>query len=197
MSKKMETRRLEEIRVAKGEKGDVIEGYAVKWDSPSRDLGGFVEEFERGAFTETIIEDDIRVQWQHDPRYVFGRMKAGTAEVWEDDVGLGFRAYPPDAQWARDAIESIRRGDVDQNSFKFGVKPNGERWSHRDGMRIRTIVSAYLREVGPQTEPAYEDTEVALRSMADWEAESEPDVIPFDSDPESVKRKRRSERRPD
>lgn len=151
-----------------GKSGMSIGGTSVRYRSGSVDLGGFREEFEAGAFDESIPEDDIRVIWQHDPKYVFGRVRAGTATATSDTAGLHYTATPPDAQWARDAVESIRRGDVTQNSFAFYVpepKQQHERWERRKDGLWRVVTKARLIETGPQTNPAYPDTSVAVRSM--------------------------------
>lgn len=165
-----------EVRVSQDAEGrPVLEGYAVLWDSWSEDLGGFRERFMRGAFSRSLEADDIRVIWQHNPEYVFGRNKAGTAELEEDDRGLRYRVVVPDAQWARDALESIRRGDVTQNSFMFSVPKGGDEWEIKDGMSYRTVREARLFEVGPQTFPAYPDTSVAVRSLREWQEAQEPE----------------------
>lgn len=171
-----------EVRVSQDAEGrPVLEGYAVLWDSWSEDLGGFRERFVRGAFSDSLEEDDIRVIWQHNPEYVFGRNKAGTAELAEDDKGLRYRVVVPDAQWARDALESIRRGDVTQNSFMFSVPQGGDAWEIKDGMSYRTVKMARLFEVGPQTFPAYPDTSVAVRSLREWqEAQEEEPAAALD-----------------
>jgi len=160
-----------EVR-ADGDSGPTLMGIAVRFGSLSVDLGGFREEFEPGAFADTLSTDDIRVVWQHDNSYVFGRVKAGTARLWEDEGALRYSATPPDAGWARDAMESIRRGDIDQNSFAF--QAIDERWERRDEEMVRIVTRARLYEVGPQTTPAYPDTTVAVRSLARWESEHEP-----------------------
>lgn len=142
-----------------------LEGVALFWNSLSEDLGGFRERFARGAFAESLENDDPKVIWQHDRKQVFGRVRRGTAQIWEDEEGLKYVATPPDAMWAKDALESIRRGDVDQNSFSFLVLTGGERWNRENGTMVRTVTKARLLEVGPQTEPAYLDTTVAVRSL--------------------------------
>jgi HK97 family phage prohead protease len=162
---------------AKSDDGKVA-GTGVFFNSWSADLGGMRERFLPGAFDQSIREDDIRVQWQHSSQHVLGRVRAGTARVWADERGLHYEADPPDAQWARDAVESIRRGDVDQNSFAFFLeRDDDQEWEERDGLFWRTIRRARLREVGPQTDPAYPDTTVAMRSIPQV---VEPVVYPTD-----------------
>lgn len=168
MEKELRNFAATELRAADADGATTIEGYAVLWGSLSEEMGGgMFEQFQRGAFAESLKRDDIRVVWQHDNRHVFGRVKAGTAKVWEDDKGLAFRATAPAAQWARDAVESIRRGDVTQNSFSFRIEDRNkdQDFVTRDGKTIRTVKRASLFEVGPQTQPAYADTTVAVRSL--------------------------------
>jgi HK97 family phage prohead protease len=153
-----------EVRAA-GERAETLTGTALRYGSRSLDLGGFREEFAPGAFDASLESDDLRVLWQHDGRYVFGRVRSGTARIWSDEAGLHYEATPPNAQWARDAMESIRRGDVTCNSFAFRVEKGGERWERQGGELVRTVTKARLYEVGPQTDPAYTDTTVAVRGM--------------------------------
>lgn len=160
-----EVRSLEGVEVRAGGESPRLEGVALRYGSRSVDLGGFEEEFVAGAFAESLEADDQRVLWQHDPKFVLGRVRAGTARIWEEGGELRYTADPPNAQWARDAMESVRRGDVDQCSFAFRVLAGGERWERRNGKLIRTISKAQLLECGPQTQPAYQDTSVAVRGM--------------------------------
>lgn len=78
----------------------VIEGYAAVFDSWSESLGGepFIEKVVKGAFEQTISQDDIRALFNHDPNYVLGRNKAGTLSLQEDEKGLLVRIVPPNTQ---------------------------------------------------------------------------------------------------
>lgn len=163
----LEVRKLEgEVRAASEDGAERLEGVAVPYDSLSADLGGFREEFAPGAFAEDLeARGDVAVLWQHDPRYVFGRTTSGTARVWEEDGKVKYTAEPPDAQWAKDAMASIRRGDVTKNSFAFRVadpRSENETWERRDGVLVRRVLKAQLYEVGPQTLPAYSETSVVV-----------------------------------
>lgn len=162
----LETRALPgTVEIRKDGERRQVAGTGIQWNTLSSDLGGFREEFAPGSIT---IDDETRVVWQHDNRYVFGRKGAGTAVFTVDDTGAHFVADPPNAQWARDAMESIERGDVYQNSFKFSIpepRKDNQKWEKRDGVMVRTVLKAHIYEMGPQTEPAYPTTTVALRSM--------------------------------
>lgn len=178
MSKSMEnqmerrTITLKELRVVDSvsEPGvePAIEGYASVFDSWSEELGGnspFREKVVKGAFEETIQIDDIRALFNHDPNYVLGRNKAGTLTLEEDEKGLKVRIVPPDTQWAKDLLVSIKRGDITQMSFGFTVIL--DRWSYEDNIDVRELLKVKLFDVSPVTFPAYAQTECGVRSMFD------------------------------
>jgi len=154
-----------ELRVIDGEDGPVIEGYGAVFNAWSEDLGGFVELVRNGAFRATLADGaDVRALWQHDPSMVLGRTRSGTLELEEDERGLRYRAHPPDTQWARDAIASIRRGDVDQSSFRFETVRDA--WSEQEGSSTwrRELIEVRLYDVSPVTFPAYPQTSAQVRA---------------------------------
>jgi len=144
----------------------VIEGYASVFDSWSEELGGldpFREKVCKGAFAQTIEEDDIRALFNHDPNYVLGRNKSGTLQLQEDEKGLLVRITPPKTQWAKDLMISIGRGDITQMSFGFTVEL--DRWSFENGVDVRELLKVRLFDVSPVTFPAYSETECGIRSQ--------------------------------
>lgn len=145
----------------------VIRGYAAVIGSVSEDMG-FREIIEPGAF-DGVLGDDVRALWNHNSEKVLGRTASGTLKIWADERGLGYEATPPDAQWARDVLESIRRGDVDQSSFGFDVGEEGQYWERlEDGTALRHITRfTRLYDVSPVTFPAYAQTTVEARAMAE------------------------------
>jgi hypothetical protein len=152
-----------ELRAEQEEDGrPKISGYAAVFNSPSEDLGGFIEYIRPGAFRKTLKEGDQRALWNHDSNLVLGRRKAGTLALKEDEVGLQFTIYPPDTQAGRDALESIRRGDVDQMSFAFQVIR--EDWKQEGEEIMRGLNEVRLFEISPVTFPAYPQTSAFVRS---------------------------------
>jgi len=149
-----------EFRIAPD--GKRIEGHAAVFNSPTS-LPWFDEQVAPGAFAKSIQESDVRALFNHDPNYVLGRNKAGTLELSEDSTGLLYRVTPPDAQWARDLMESMRRGDVSQSSFGFRTMKDS--WDATKDPVLRTLNEVQLFDVSPVTYPAYEDTDCGLRSM--------------------------------
>lgn len=140
-----------------------LAGYAAVFDQLSVVLYGmFRERIERGAFAGTL-GDDVRALWNHDTNLPLGRTKAGTLTLDEDGHGLRVEIDPPATSWGQDAVESIRRGDVDQMSFAFDVLE--DTWDQDDqGVLIRTLRKIKLYEVSPVTFPAYTGTTVSARA---------------------------------
>lgn len=147
-------------------------GYAALFDSPSQDLGGFEERIAPGAFAKAIGRDDVRALFNHDANFVLGRNRSGTLRMTEDSRGLRVEIDPPDAQWARDLMTSMSRGDIDQMSFGFRVVSDS--WEKRAGKNIRTLEEVELFDVSPVTYPAYLDTSIAVRSLKVWEEQNVP-----------------------
>ena len=109
------------------------------------------------------LSDDIRALWNHDTNLPLGRTKAGTLRLDVDSHGLRVEIDPPDTQAGRDAVESIKRGDVDQMSFAFDVLE--DEWDQDDQQQlIRTLRKVKLYEVSPVTFPAYTGTSVSARA---------------------------------
>lgn len=185
--------RLEELRVATSgdpEKKDelVITGYAALFDSRSEDLGGFVEEIDRGAFAEALNRDDLDVRFliNHDSNLVLARTRSGTLELTEDQRGLRIYARVAPYSYAEDLRIAIERGDVDQMSFAFTTEEDS--WSKtEDGANLRRVQRVKdLFDVSVVTYPAYPETktEVLQRAMqrgAVSALESSPaEVVPAD-----------------
>lgn len=142
---------------------NVIEGYAAVFNSPTDIWGMFTEIIAPGAFEDAIASNnDIRALFNHDWNNVLGRTKSGTLRLSEDARGLKFEVDLPNTTLARDLSESLKRGDISQCSF--GFVPTSETWDYEPEMPVRTINSVELHEISVVSIPAYEDTEVSLRS---------------------------------
>jgi hypothetical protein len=137
-------------------------GYAAKFGVLSEDLGGFREQIRRGAFAKTIRTADVRALWNHDAGLVLGRIKNGTLRLREDDTGLFYEINCPDTIWARDALETVRRGDVSQSSFAFEAIL--DEWETRALGSVRTLIEVKLYDISPVTFPAYSETSVSVQT---------------------------------
>ncbi|MBE3072697.1 MAG: HK97 family phage prohead protease [Acidobacteria bacterium] len=110
-----------EVRADDGQPARIV-GHPVVYDRWSEDLGGFREKVMPGALTKTLQESDIRVLFNHDPNFVLGRNRSGTAIFTDEAKRLRMECVPPDTQTIRDLVlEPMRRGDINQMSFAFRV----------------------------------------------------------------------------
>jgi hypothetical protein len=153
-------------------------GHAAVFGEPT-DIGGYFREvIEPSAFKASIKEDDIRALWNHNPDYVLGRNTAGTLTLSEDGQGLKTTIMPPDTQFARDLAVSIERGDINQMSFAFQVL--AEEWIRGEDkeLDLRKIKKVRLYDVSPVTFPAYEGTDIAMRSHDAWAKAQAPQTPP-------------------
>jgi hypothetical protein len=159
-------RRFTSVRVEiRSEKTNTIGGYAAKFNRSSQNLGGFVERIDPGFFNKSRGDSwpGVVARYNHDDNMLLGTTGAGTLRLSVDEVGL---AYDVDLPAARaDVRELVQRGDVRQSSFAFVAFEDD--WSTTDqGFPLRTLISGRLHDVAPVNTPAYEDTSVGLRSLA-------------------------------
>lgn len=178
MDNKIETRTFKMTELRASNDGDVpaLEGLAAVFGSFSHDLGGFVEVIEPGFFDD-VLADDVRCLLNHDKNYVLGRTKSGTLEISQRADGLFQRTRPPvvdpdSAQWAKDLMVSVKRGDIDQMSFAFIVKPDGDDWQVVGDKIVRTLKQGgceRLLDVSVVTYPAYEQTTVSANARSRYQ----------------------------
>jgi HK97 family phage prohead protease len=157
-----------ELRVNRKEDGALpkIEGYASVFNKDSEDMG-FIERVAPGAFKKALKISDARALFNHDPNYILGRQSSGTLKLKEDKTGLFMSVNPPDTQIIRDLVLTpIERGDMTEQSFGFSIA--ADEWKDLDTDHpTRTITEVKnVFDVSPVTFAAYNDTSVALRSLA-------------------------------
>lgn len=163
-----EIRAMETIKAVDDEQM-IVEGYALRFNTLSNDLGGFVETISPEALKEADLSD-VRCLIDHDSSKVLGRTVSETLELKVDDEGLYFRCQLPDTTYANNLYTSIKRKDINQCSFGFILsEDDGDSFEKRDdGLFKRTIRKIKsLFDVSIVTYPAYNDTDVApaLRSI--------------------------------
>lgn len=144
-----------------GGKSPVITGYAARFEEDSEPIMGmFYERIAPGAFDRALKTSDPRALFNHDPNMILGRKSAGTLRLNVLAEGLHYEVSPPDTQYARDLIESMKRGDIQESSFAFSVAE--EEWADPDDTRklptrvIKRVKQLY--DVSPVTYPAYPTT---------------------------------------
>lgn len=153
------------VEVRAGGEKRTIGGYAAKFERMSQNLGGFVEKIDRGFFNKSRGDGwpGVIARYNHDDNMLLGTSAAGTLRLEVDEVGLLYEVDPPVSRG--DVYELVERGDVRQSSFAFQAFEDD--WGVTDqGFPLRTLISGRLFDVAPVNTPAYEDTSVALRSLA-------------------------------
>lgn len=153
----------DDIEIRENEAGDPIgfSGYFARFNDLSEDLGGFVEKIQRGAFSKTIKESDIRFLLNHDANIVLGRNTAGTLRLRERSAGLWFENDLPDTTQARDLMVNVKAGNITQGSF--GFQTVRDKWKEDAEPIVRTLQEVKLIDVSLVTFPAYPSTSVSAR----------------------------------
>ena len=145
-----------------------VEGYALVFNSESKDLGGFTEVIEPSALNGVLERSDIFCLLDHSKdRGVLGRCRhgSGSLTLQVDDKGLIYRFKAPKTALGDELLEALERRDITSSSFAFQMK--GEIWEQRsNGTWLRTITAFdQLYDVSPVYQPAYDGTVVDRRGM--------------------------------
>ena len=145
------------------EAGIKVSGYAAVFNQET-DIGGmFREQIAPGAFTDAIGSDDVVFLINH-YGLPLARTRSGTLTLKQDDKGLYMEttldADDPDV---KSIVGKMKRGDLDKMSFAF--YPEKQEWDDTQDPPLRTITQARLHDVAIVTTPAYDGTEIGLRSL--------------------------------
>ena len=155
-----------EFRMESAEyEGETIRGYAAVYNSDSEWMGGFYEQIAKGAFDD-VMDNDTRAYFNHDENLLLGRVSSGTLRLSSDERGLYYEVDLPNTSYAKDLVELMKRGDVNQSSFAFLI--DRDRWEERDGKTYRIIEKvSRLLDVSPVAQPAYPDATSELMMRKD------------------------------
>jgi HK97 family phage prohead protease len=150
-----------EIR-AEGD-GMTFTGYASVFNSPSEDLGGFIEYVAPGAFKRSLqSRNEVKLLWNHDSGEPLASLRGGTMQLVEDSRGLKVTAQLPNTTRGRDVAELLRTNVI--NTMSFGFNVIRDMWSS-DG-KTRTLESVRLFEVSVVSFAAYPSTTAQVRSAS-------------------------------
>jgi HK97 family phage prohead protease len=161
-----ETRALPQALDVREEDGETISvsGYAAIFGEETNIGGMFTEVIERGAFASALErQDDVVFLINHDG-LPLARTRSGTLRLTEDERGLfietDLASNDPDV---RSIVPKMKRGDLDKMSFAF--VPTRQEWDDSGDLPKRTIQDLQLYDVAIVTTPAYEGTDIGLRSL--------------------------------
>jgi uncharacterized protein len=142
--------------------GMTFSGYASVFNSPSEDLGGFIEYVAPGAFKRSLqSRNEVKLLWNHDAGEPLASLRGGSMQLVEDERGLKVTAQLPNTTRGRDVAELLRTNVINTMSFGFNVIKDN--WSS-DG-KTRTLESVRLFEVSVVSFAAYPSTTATVRSM--------------------------------
>ena len=154
-----------------------IDGYAVVFDSWSRDLGGFTEIIRQSAITQELLnESDVIANINHDDNLMLARWieGEGTLRLSLDEKGLRFEFDCPETERGNQLLWDIRNGNLFECSFCFALPDNDtcQRWFRsEDGSLKREITQiGWLHDVSIVSLAAYPATSVSNREQIDIEA---------------------------
>ena len=165
------------------EDGRTVEGYAIVFNSESRDLGGFVEIIEPSAVDNEVIgTSDVFALLNHErERGILARSKygKGSLKLDIDEHGLKYTFETPKTALGDELLEYLKRGDITTSSFCFCVE--NDKWERlNDGSYKRTISKIKsLHDVSPVYCEAYAATTVNKRGMEDLMAKEMEDLTDY------------------
>jgi HK97 family phage prohead protease len=144
-----------------------VTGYAAVFGE-TVDIGevpgwGWQEVVAEGAFTDALSRgDDVTFLVNH-RGLPLARTTSGTLTLTQDARGLRIDsvldANDPDVMRI---VPKMQRGDLTKMSFAFSAEK--EEWDGTGDVDVRTIMSVKLYDVSIVTDPAYDGTEIGLRS---------------------------------
>tara|TARA_R100000458_G_C8274935_1_gene249926 strand:- start:1775 stop:2431 length:657 start_codon:yes stop_codon:yes gene_type:complete len=132
-----------------------IEGHAALFNEETW-IGDFREYIKPDAFRD-VLNDDVRVLFNHDPNQILARTKNNTAQIRQDSKGLHYRFEVPNTTLGNDLYELVNSGIINQSSFGFIIED--DQWQRDDKGAVREITKVgKLFDVSPVSFPAYEQT---------------------------------------
>lgn len=147
---------------------DYVEGIGIVYDTEVEIWPGFFEKIRSGALSDSLKDGSVKKSFfNHNPSFVLSTTESDPAlELKDESDGLRFKSPIPDTTYGNDLRENLKRKNVRGASFSFDVDKEDEiiTIDEKDNWH-REITKATLYEIGPVTNPAYESTEVSLRSV--------------------------------
>lgn len=137
----------------------------VAFNSPSHDLGGFVEVIKPFAFSASLAsEEPVKAIVEHNHDLLLGKTTSQTLSLEESDSGLKVTIQLSNQiQAHKDIYEQVKRGDLD--SLSFGFIAEDELWDYDSEPATRYISKAKLYEVTVCAIGAYPANKIDVRTL--------------------------------
>lgn len=138
----------------------VISGYALCWEEKAfieKEFDyKFYEQFQRGAFSETIKKGKQNVLLFHKRHYDIVNEKEGNLTLMEDEKGLAFRIELPNNSESRLTYNLVETRTINHVSIGFtNAKYELSEYRH---FKFHIVKSAELREISLLHNPAYKSS---------------------------------------
>lgn len=162
-----------EVRAKRDEThGTYLEGTPIVYDAWT-DLGWYDEQIQRGALDNTDLTD-VRFLINHNTDMIplarsRNNNENSTMQMTVDEGGMNIRVNldVENNSDARSLYSAVERGDIDGMSFMFVV--DGELWEEEESDHPKRTITDIEKvfEVSAVTFPAYEQTSISARGLAD------------------------------
>jgi hypothetical protein len=147
-----------------------VAGYAAVFNQETNIGGYFTETIAPGAFTSALDRGDDVVLLINHEGLPLARTRSGTLKLTQDQRGLYIESeLDPSDPDVRAIVPKMKRGDLDKMSFAF--IPTKQSWDERGEIPKRMIEDLQLFDVAIVTTPAYDGTEIGLRSLEKYRDE--------------------------
>lgn len=164
MTENVERRSLMPFELRQDGEAVVVVGHAAVFNQEVSIGDYFREVIRPGAFVNAIGRDDVPFLIEHEG-LPLARTRSGTLKLQEDSIGLRIEAEldieDPDV---KRIIPKMKRGDLDKMSFAFRAVRQ-EWFEPEDDIPLRILHEVDLGDVAIVTFPAYDGTDIALRSL--------------------------------
>lgn len=162
-----------EVRAKRDEQhGTYLEGTPIVYDAWTN-LGWYDEQIQRGALDNTDLTD-VRFLINHNTDMIplarsRNNNENSTMQMTVDEGGMNIRVNLDieNNTEARSLYSAVERGDIDGMSFMFIV--DGELWEEEESDHPKRTITDIEKvfEVSAVTFPAYEQTSISARGLAD------------------------------
>ncbi|QNN24342.1 HK97 family phage prohead protease [Planctomycetales bacterium ZRK34] len=152
-----------------------LEGYAIRFNEPSVDMGGWVEVVAPGAIK---LGEDTQAYDNHNYDKLIARESNETLTLIEDEQGVKVRIYPNlNTTDGKDTYEKVKSRLY--KGMSFGFYSEGAVWEFDTDVEppVGLLKSASTFEVSPVGNPAYPTTSIdarAIEKMADRKPHPKP-----------------------
>lgn len=148
-----------------------LSGYAIVFDSPSEDLGGFIEFVKPQAVNLSKYENVFALRG-HDSNKQLASTASGTLKLTKDSRGIEFEFELPSTSDGNDLAELYRVGGQNLGGqCSFGFIANDDAWTlAADGVTVkRYLLDINLFEISVGViSPAYLATTADTRNAPEW-----------------------------